>query len=48
MRRPQNLKKSPACFDKTAVLLSSVKTSGRLFQIFLAFLEKLNFIKVKK
>ena len=44
MRRPQNLKKSPTGFDKTAVfLLSSVKTSGRFFQIFVAFSEKLDF-----
>ena len=32
-------KKYPACF----VLLSNVKTSGRIFQIFLAFSENLNF-----
>ena len=44
MRRSQNLKKSPTCFDKTAFLLNSVKTSGRFFQIFVAFSEKLNFI----
>ena len=31
MRRPQILKKSPTCFDKTAVFLSRIKTSGRLF-----------------
>ena len=43
MRRPQNLKKSSTCFDKTVFLLSSVKTSGRFFQIFVAFSEKLNF-----
>ena len=35
--------KSPTCFDKTAVLLSSVKTSGRFFQIFVPFPEKLDF-----
>ena len=32
-------KKYPACF----VLLSKVKTSGRIFQIFVAFSENLNF-----
>ena len=32
MRRPQIWKKSPTCFDKTAVL-SSVRTSGIFFQI---------------
>ena len=36
-------KKSPTCFDKTLVLLSSIKTSGRFFQIFVAFSEKLDF-----
>ena len=29
--------------DKTGFLLGSVKTSGRFFQIFVAFSEKLNF-----
>ena len=48
MRRPQNWKKSPTCFDKAAVLLSSVKTSGTFFQIFVGFSEKLNFSKVKQ
>ena len=44
MRMPQNLeKKSPTCFDKTAVLLSSVKTSRRFFQTFGPFSEKLDF-----
>ena len=40
MRRPQNLKKSPTWF-----LLSSVKTSWRFFQTFVAFSEKLDFKK---
>ena len=40
MRRPQNLEKSPTCFDIYSV---NVKTSGRSFQIFVAFSEKLNF-----
>jgi hypothetical protein len=44
MKRPQNLKKSPICFDKKLFLLSSVKTSGRFFRIFVAFSEKLEFI----
>jgi hypothetical protein len=44
LRRPQNLKKSPTWFNKTAVL-SSIKTSGRFFQTFVAFSEKLNFIR---
>ena len=43
MRGPQNLKKSPTCFDKTAVCTHSVKSSGRFFQIFVDFSEKLNF-----
>jgi hypothetical protein len=49
MRRPQNLKKSPTCFDKAAVLtkqlflLSSIKTNGRFFQFFVVFSGKLNF-----
>ena len=38
-------KKSPTCFDKIAVLLSSVKTSGRFFRIFVPFSEKLDFKK---
>ena len=33
-------KKSPTCFDKTAVLLSGVKMSGRFFRIFVTFSEK--------
>ena len=36
-------KKSPTCLEKTVFLLSSVKTSGIFFQIFVAFSEKLNF-----
>ena len=43
MRRPQNLKKSPTCFDETAVF-TQYKTSGRFLQIFVAFSEKLDFI----
>ena len=38
MRRPQNLKQSYSCF-----LLSSAKTSGRFFQSFVAFSERLDF-----
>ena len=49
MRRPENLKKSPTSFDKTAVSLStSVKTSGRFFQNFVPFSEKLDFKKPKE
>ena len=40
--KPQNLKKSPTCFD--VYVLSSVKIS---FQIFVAFSEKLSFIYLK-
>ena len=41
MRKPQNLKKSPTCFDVYSV---ASKTSRRFFfQIFVAFLENLNF-----
>ena len=49
LRRLQNLKKSSTCFDQTVVFtqLSSVKTSGRYFQIFVAFSEKLNFTHLK-
>ena len=36
-------KKFPPVFTKQLFLLSSVKTSGILFQIFVAFSEKLNF-----
>ena len=39
MRRPQNLK----ILTKQLFLLSSVKTSGRFFQIFVAFSEKRDF-----
>ena len=39
------MKKSPTWFD---VYLVNVKSSGRLFQIFVAFLECLNFIILKK
>ena len=48
MRKPQNLKKSPTGFDKTAVFtqLSSVKTIGRFFQVFVAFSEKLDFTSI--
>ena len=41
MTRQQKMKKSPTGFDKT--LLSSVKTSGIFFLIFVAFSEKLDF-----
>ena len=44
MRRPQNLKKLPLVLAKQLFLLRSVKKSGRFFQIFVAFSEKLNFI----
>ena len=37
------MKKSPTGFDKTAVFTKYVKTSGRFFQIFVAFSEKLDF-----
>ena len=37
------MKKISLCFDNTAVLPSSVKTSGRFFQIFVPFSEKLDF-----
>ena len=40
MRRPQ---KGPLVLTKQLVLLSSVKRSGRFFQIFVAFTEKLDF-----
>ena len=40
MRRPQNWKKSPNCFDKTALF---TQCRGRFFQLFVAFSEKLNF-----
>ena len=38
-------KKSPTCFDEQLFLLSRFKTSGRDLQIFVAFLEKLDFKK---
>ena len=46
MRRPQDLKKSPTCLDKTIVFSSvaSKQVGGIFFQIFVAFSEKLNFI----
>ena len=43
MRSPQNLKKYLISFDETVVLLSRVKTSGRFFQMFVTFSEKLDF-----
>ena len=43
MRRPQNLKNLPPVFTKQLFLLSSVKTSGRSSQIFVAFSEKVDF-----
>ena len=44
MRRSQNLKKNlPPVLTKQLFLLSSIKTSGRLFQIFVAFSEELDF-----
>ena len=44
MRRPQNLKKNLLlALTKQLFLLSSVKTSGRFFQIFVPFSEKLIF-----
>ena len=36
----------PPVLTKTAVSISSVKTSGRFFQIFVPFSEKLDFKKV--
>ena len=48
MRRPQNLKKSPTCLTKQLFLLSSIKASGRYFQIVVAFSEKLNFTTTMK
>ena len=38
------MKKSATSLTKQLFLLSSVKTSGRFFQIFVTFSEKLNFI----
>ena len=40
LRRPKNLKQSSTCFD---VYLVNVKSSRRLFQIFVAFSECQNF-----
>ena len=37
------MKKSPTCFDKKSFSLSRVQTSGRFFQIIVAFSEKLDF-----
>ena len=42
MRKLQNWKKSPT-LAKQLFLLSSINKSGRFFQIFVAFSEKLNF-----
>ena len=36
-------KKSPTCFDKTAVFTRNVKTSGRFFSNFCALLRKPDF-----
>ena len=36
MRRPQNLKKSPTCFDKTAVFTQYRQKKWEIFQIFVA------------
>ena len=47
MRRPQNLKKPPTSFDKTAVLIQLRQNKWEIFQIFVAFSEKLKFTKVK-
>ena len=47
MKRPQNLKKNlPTVLTKQLFLLSSVNTSGRFFQIFVAFSEKLDFTSI--
>ena len=43
MRRPQNLKKSPTGFDKTAVFIQYRQNKEEVFQIFVAFSEKLDF-----
>ena len=44
MKRPHNLKKNlPLVLRRQLLLFSSIKTSGRFFQIFVAFLEKLDF-----
>ena len=44
MRRPQNLKKSPTYFDKTAVFTQQCQNKWKIFQIVVAFSEKLDFI----
>jgi len=44
MRMPQNLENLTSVLTKHLFLLSSVKTSGRFFQIFVTFSEKLDFI----
>ena len=45
MRRPQKLKKNlPPVLTRQLFFLSSVKTSGRFFQICMTFSEKLDFI----
>ena len=42
MRRPQNLKKSPTCFDKTAVFSQQQQNKWETFlQTFVDFSEKL-------
>ena len=41
-------KNLPPVLTKQLFLLSSVKTSGRFLQIFVAFSEKLNFISVEE
>ena len=48
MRRPQNLKKSPTCFDKTAVFTQECQNKGEIFSNFVAYLEKLDFKNIKK
>ena len=40
-------KNLPPVLTKQLFLLSSVETSGRFFQIFVAFSEKLNFTEIK-
>jgi len=46
MRMPQNLENLTSVLTKHLFLLSSVKTSGRFFQIFVAFSEKLDFTQL--
>ena len=49
MRRTQNLKKNPTCFDKTAVFTQQCQNKREIFfQIFVAFSEKLNFKEINK